>query len=711
MFVTGYFSGTVDFGGGALVSAGGYDIFLTKYSPTGTHLWSQRFGSTGSDIGSSVATDPSGNVFVTGSFNGTVDFGGGALVSAGATDIILAKYSPTGTQLWSRRFGSTDTDYGYSVATDPSGNVFVTGSFNGTVDFGGGALVSAGGADIILARYSPTGVHLWSQRLGDTSGDVGLSVGTDASGNVLVAGYFNGTADFGGGPLVSAGSFDIFVAKYNSAGVHLWSQRFGDTGTDVMYSVVTDASGDIVVAGYFSGTVDFGGGALVSAGGYDIFIAKYSPTGAHLWSQRFGGAGNDRGLRVVTDVFRDMFLTGYFAETVDFGGGALVSAGGNDIFLAKFSPNGIHRWSYRFGSTGNDYGQSVATDPSGNVFVTGYFFGTVDFAGGALVSAGNYDIVVAKYSPEPSEPLIASIADIGNDQGRKVKIRFNRSGHDQLGSPTPIVQYEAYRRDAAAPALDATGRMLLDDGWTFVGSAPAHDQPSYALDIPTIGDSTEALGAYYSHFFVRAATAEPGTYFDSPADSGYSIDNLAPGVPGGILYNSGTLSWNESTAEDFDYFTVYGTSEVALNPALVEVIGYTVESTMDVTATPHTYFGVTATDFAGNESNTAWFNTLSGVGGTPTSYVLSVSNFPNPFNPSTTVSYTVPSRGNVSVTIYDARGARVATLVDNESRVAGAYRLEWNGRSESGAMLSSGIYFARVEQAGAVRTKKMVLLK
>jgi len=650
VFVTGYFSGTVDFGGGALVSAGGYDIFLTKYSPTGTHLWSQRFGSTGSDIGSSVATDPSGNVFVTGSFNGTVDFGGGALVSAGATDIILAKYSPTGTQLWSRRFGSTDTDYGYSVATDPSGNVFVTGSFNGTVDFGGGALVSAGGADIILARYSPTGVHLWSQRLGDTSGDVGLSVGTDASGNVLVAGYFNGTADFGGGPLVSAGSFDIFVAKYNSAGVHLWSQRFGDTGTDVMYSVVTDASGD-------------------------------------------------------------MFLTGYFAETVDFGGGALVSAGGNDIFLAKFSPNGIHRWSYRFGSTGNDYGQSVATDPSGNVFVTGYFFGTVDFGGGALVSAGNYDIVVAKYSPEPSEPLIASIADIGNDQGRKVKIRFNRSGHDQLGSPTPIVQYEAYRRDAAAPALDATGRMLLDDGWTFVGSAPAHDQPSYALDIPTIGDSTEALGAYYSHFFVRAATAEPGTYFDSPADSGYSIDNLAPGVPGGILYNSGTLSWNESTAEDFDYFTVYGTSEVALNPALVEVIGYTVESTMDVTATPHTYFGVTATDFAGNESNTAWFNTLSGVGGTPTSYVLSVSNFPNPFNPSTTVSYTVPSRGNVSVTIYDARGARVATLVDNESRVAGAYRLEWNGRSESGAMLSSGIYFARVEQAGAVRTKKMVLLK
>jgi flagellar hook assembly protein FlgD len=122
------------------------------------------------------------------------------------------------------------------------------------------------------------------------------------------------------------------------------------------------------------------------------------------------------------------------------------------------------------------------------------------------------------------------------------------------------------------------------------------------------------------------------------------------------------------------------------------------------------FYFVTATDFSGNEGKPAKINTLSSVGA-PKSYVLSVSNYPNPFNPSTTVSYTVPSRGNVTVAIYDLHGAHVATLVNNESRDAGAYRMEWNGRADSGATVSSGVYFARIEHNGSVRTKKMVLLK
>jgi flagellar hook assembly protein FlgD len=132
---------------------------------------------------------------------------------------------------------------------------------------------------------------------------------------------------------------------------------------------------------------------------------------------------------------------------------------------------------------------------------------------------------------------------------------------------------------------------------------------------------------------------------------------------------------------------------------------------MDVTASPYVFYFVAATDFSGNEGRPAKVNTLSGVGGTPTSYVLSVSNHPNPFNPRTTVSYTVPSRGPVTIAIYDARGARVATLVDNEERDAGAYRTEWNGQTDTGATVSSGVYFARIEQNGATRTRKMVLLK
>jgi len=404
-----------------------------------------------------------------------------------------------------------------------------------------------------------------------------------------------------------------------------------------------------------------------------------------------------------------------FIGTVDFGGGNLVSAGGWDIFVAKYDPAGTHLWSQRFGDTEDDHGESVATDASGNVFVTGDFFETVDVGGGNFVSAGLSDIFVAKYASDPAEPVITSIADIGNDQGRKVKIRFNHSGHDQAASSTQVLQYEAYRRDDAPPASSVSegasgmsARTLLATGWTQVGVVAAHEEDSYGIDVSTIGDSTVTLGQYYSTFYIRGATAAPGTFYDSAPDSGYSLDNLAPGVPGGLLYTTGTLSWDESSAADFDYFTVYGSDTDDFGTTTL--VDYSVAPTMDVSGSPYVFYFVTATDFSGNEGKPARVNTLSNAGGTPTSYVLSVTNYPNPFNPRTTVKYTVPSKGIVTITVYDARGARVATVFRGE-RAAGAYSVEWNARADDGAIVSSGVYFARIEQAGSIRTRKMVLLK
>jgi hypothetical protein len=716
VFVTGYFNGTVDFGGGGLVSAGSEDIFLAKYDAAGVHLWSQRFGSTSYDRGNSVAVDGLGNVFVTGYFNGTVDFGGGGLVSAGSYDIFLAKYNADGVYQWSQRFGSTGMDIGNSVAVDGLGNVFVTGYFNGTVDFGGGGLVSAGSFDIFLAKYNAAGAHQWSQRFGNTGSDYGYSVAVDGSANIFVTGSFWGTVNFGGGNLVSAGAGDVFFAKYNSSGTHQWSRRFGSTSSDFGNCVAADGSGNVFVTGYFEGTVDFGGGGLVSAGGWDIFLAKYDASGGHQWSQRFGSTSTDRGWSVAVDGSGGVFMPGNFSGTVDFGGGGLVSAGSYDIFLAKYNANGVHQWSQRFGNTGGDVAYSVAVNESGNVLATGVFAGAVDFGGATFVSAGGNDLFLAQYSGNAAEPLITSIVDIGNDQGRRVKIRFSRSGGDDGTASNPVTSYEAYRRDDAPPATAAgsrnpvvlSERELLDEGWTQAGTVAAHAQSSYGIDVTTIADSTIALGQYYSTFFIRAATGEPATYFDSPPDSGWSVDNLAPGVPGSLAYNTGVISWDESTAEDFDYFTVYGANADDFGSATV--VDYTVDPTMDVTASPYVFYFVTATDFSGNEGRPAKVNTLSGVGGTPASYVLSVSNHPNPFNPRTTVSYTVPSRGTVTVAIFDARGARVATLVNGEERDAGAYRVEWDGRAGNGPA-ASGIYFARIEHAGATRSKKMLLLK
>jgi len=181
-------------------------------------------------------------------------------------------------------------------------------------------------------------------------------------------------------------------------GGRLWSSRFGSSDYDAGYAIAVDVNGDVLVTGYFQGTVDFGGETLTTAGAEDIFVAKFSGVdGAHLWSERFGGTDNDYGVGIAVDGSANVLVTGYFAGTVNFGGGGLTSAGGYDIFVVKFSGvDGAHLWSKRFGSTDNDGGLGLAADGSGNVLVTGSFQGTVDFDGDVLTSAGLSDIFVLK---------------------------------------------------------------------------------------------------------------------------------------------------------------------------------------------------------------------------------------------------------------------------------------------------------------------------
>ncbi|MBI4701132.1 MAG: SBBP repeat-containing protein, partial [Deltaproteobacteria bacterium] len=396
-FVTGDLQGTADFGGGPLASAGGADIFVAKLDPAGSHLWGKRFGDGSEQHGRDIAVDGAGNVLVTGYFQGSIDFGGG-LLTAGGWNVFVAKLDPTGAHLWSKRCTGGD-ELGWSVAADGAGNVLIAGEFVMTMDCGGGPLVGAGGRDIFVAKLDSTGKHVWSKRFGDSAYQHALSIATDGSDNVLVTGFFEGNIDFGGGLLTSAGADDVFVAKLDKDGKHLWSKRFGDGSGQSADGVVADASGNVLLAGSFGGSVDFGGGPLTSAGKSDIFVAKLDPSGTHLWSKRFGNAGDQYAKSIAVDGQGNAVVTGYFDGAVDFGGGVLPSAGTYDILAAKFAPAGGHLWSKRFGDGSNQLGYDIAADGLGNVLMTGEFQGTVDFGAGPLTSAGLRDIFVAKLGP------------------------------------------------------------------------------------------------------------------------------------------------------------------------------------------------------------------------------------------------------------------------------------------------------------------------
>jgi hypothetical protein len=218
----------------------------------------------------------------------------------------------------------------------------MTGYFNGSASFGGAQLNSAGGKDIFLARYSSTGGYVWSMGMGGTLDDIAKSVAVDGGGNVIVTGNFaSASVNFGGGALTntSGGGADIFLAKYSAAGAHVWSKQFGGTLSlaENAYDVATDAAGNILLTGSIVSSMNFGGGSLPSDGWYDIFMAKFSGTGAHVWSKRTG-AGSGKGIGADRD--GNVLTAGTFTgdSRVNFGGSDLLSPGGTDAFLVKFGP-------------------------------------------------------------------------------------------------------------------------------------------------------------------------------------------------------------------------------------------------------------------------------------------------------------------------------------------------------------------------------------
>jgi hypothetical protein len=390
--VIGNFNGTIALGGGLLVSGGGTDVFVATFNPYGTHLWSRAAGGAGAQTGRGVAMDKTGNVYVIGDFQNSMDFGGGPLVSTGNRDVFLAAYSASGTHRWSKRFGDPGAQYGRGVSTDEDGNVIITGEVVvGAINFGGDGMRTG----IFAAKFDADGNHIWSKSFLATGGR-GMGVVIDRAGDLLITGGLVGTGNFGDGPETSNGGADIFVTKLDPNGGHVWNQHAGDTELQAGYTLYVDQDGGVVISGTLFGQADLGGGPLVSAGGSDVFIAKFDPEGNHLWSQRFGDALDQYSWGVTARSRGDIFLTGWFAGTTDFGGTPMTSAGGFDAFLVRFDPNGLLIDSQQFGDALNQSGRSVAVDATDDVLFFGDFDGAVTIGGVDLVTAGTRDVFLAR---------------------------------------------------------------------------------------------------------------------------------------------------------------------------------------------------------------------------------------------------------------------------------------------------------------------------
>ncbi len=294
----------------------------------------------------------------------------------------LTKYDASGNVLWAKSELGNMGGVGYSAATDAFGNVYVTGYFGfaSTITFGTITLSNIGLIDIFLVKYDASGNVLWAKSVGGGNVDEGLGVATDTFGNVFLTGFFySPTITFGITTLIntSANGFDVFLTKYDASGNVLWAKSAGGTSYDEGLGVATDAFGNVYVTGDFdSPAITFETITLINtnAGNNDVFLAKYDSFGNILWAKSAGGTSYDKCYNVATDVSGNVYVTGYFSSSaITFGTTTLTNAGSANVFLAKYDASGKVLWAKGSVGLNGNVGYSVATDASGNVYITGKF--------------------------------------------------------------------------------------------------------------------------------------------------------------------------------------------------------------------------------------------------------------------------------------------------------------------------------------------------
>ncbi len=355
-------------------------------------------GGSGFDDATGSATDTSGNVYVAGTFAGTGTFGTNVMTATGS-DMFLLKFDLSGNLVWARKAGGSADDHGHAVATDPSGNVYVTGHFSSTdAIFGANQIASVGQDDVFTAKYDGNGNALWVRRAGGSGFDVGNAIFADAGGVYVTGGHTTPGAEFGGTNLVAVGGLDAFTVRYDANGNVLWARNGGGTGFDEGKGIGADGTGVYVTGFFFSTQAAFDGTSLTNQGGGDAYVVKYDSAGNLLWAKRAGGSGQDTGLDLGVGNGLVGVVGQFYSTDFTFGGDTLTNRGSGDGFLLGFDPNGNALGAIEFGGSGNDYAGSLALDAAGDVLIGGQINSTSASFGtntaGAVTAAG----FVAKYT-------------------------------------------------------------------------------------------------------------------------------------------------------------------------------------------------------------------------------------------------------------------------------------------------------------------------
>ena len=535
------------------------------------------------------------------------------------------------------------------------------------------------------ALFSQAPDWQWATQAGGSDYDRSFGITTDENGNSYITGYFSDTATFGSFNLTSYGSSDIFFAKIDANGNWLWANQAGGSEGDAGRGITTDENGNIYVSGTFNNTITFGPYNLTSNGGVDIFVAKIDSDGNCLWVTQAGGDDSTYYKGIATDENGYIYVTGEFHYTATFGPYTLNSDNGN-YYVAKLDSNGNWLWvTQADGISYNNVGNNIATDENGNSYITGYFYGIATFGSHTLIHDENgTDIFIAKLDSDGNW-LWAIQAGGNTSHNRGYGITADENGNCYItgyfdgivtfGSHT-LIHDEWGGSEIFVAKLDTNGNWL----WATQAEVISHNNhvnKGYSIEIDDFANSyitgefsnTTIFGSY-------TLNSDNGNHFVAKLD----------------------LSGNWLWALQFD-----GTSEITtVENGNCFLTGFFYE-TASFGSNYLTSSGEWDVFVAKLGNDTSVENEII-----PTKTEL--SNYPNPFNPSTTISFSINEESTIELSIYNIKGQFVKQLVSDQLSV-GEHSVVWDGKADNGKSVSSGIYFYKLKTSNYEKTKRMVLLK
>ncbi len=353
----------------------------------------KQMGSLGLDNGRAITTDKNGNVYFTGHVRGNFD----GYNSAGGDDLFVIKYNPQGVKLWSFQLGSSSNESGRGVVVDDSENVYVSGYTRGNLD----GNTNLGGADIIIVKLNSMGEKLWTKQLGTSLNDFSKAIAIDSKGDIYITGSTMGNIYEN----PNAGDYDTLVIKFNSNGEKQWASLIGSSVNDSGSGIISDMNGNIFVTGYTGGSLD----GNSNFGENDLFILKYTSSGEQLWIRQLGTIYSEWGSSITADNEGNVYVGG---STWGKLGDNIV--GNSDLFIVKFTSEGIYEWVRQSGTSQVDDCFGITSDFDGNIYITGYTNGGLD----GNVNSGNSDIFVVKYSTKGqkfwTKQIGTNAVDVGN---------------------------------------------------------------------------------------------------------------------------------------------------------------------------------------------------------------------------------------------------------------------------------------------------------